>query len=115
MASAVKKYQVDIASNTSAIRVTAEPIASNTPEIFPVAHIIQVTPIFFDFSVVENNNSGTEFKATYPYAVMTRVILESHDGHKLDLELQSITNQPSWSTGTRAGLNAAVAAFNALL
>ncbi len=48
--SATKKYQVDIATNPSVIMITAEPVANNVTESFPIAEIVQVTPVFFDFS-----------------------------------------------------------------
>jgi len=200
MATATKKFQVDITTNPSTIIQTPEPVASNFPSTIPVASIIAVTPIYFDFTsylppvpaavitayaagpnvitiagehaiefvggqsivisgstsndgtytvisaanvggdteitvveaivaipvdgtlaytpttgTVENNDSGDSFRETYPYKRMTRIVMDLHDGLKLEWELQSITNQPTWSTGDMAGLTAALNAINALL
>lgn len=64
---------------------------------------------------VENNESGDSFRETYPYPRMTRIVMDLFDGQKLDWELQSISNQPTWSGGSLASLNTALAAINALL
>lgn len=115
MASAAKQFQVDITTNPSTIRQTAEPIASNAVNTIPVDKIVSVTPIFFDYTLVENNDSGTQFKETYPYPRMTKLVMELMDGSKLEWELQSITNQATWNLGTFAALQTAAAAINALL
>ena len=113
MSTGVKTYQVDI-SNPLVIAITAEPIASNVPELFVVSHIIQVTPVYYDYNVADP--AAESQQETYPYMTKTVVVLESSDGNKKQsLELQSITNQPAWSGGTLADLNAAVAAIKALI
>ena len=112
---AVKTYQVDITTNQKVISITAEPIASNVAEIIPVAHIRQMTPIFFDYSTVEANGSGDQFKETYPYPTMTRLIIETFDEGKFDIELQNVTNQSGWSTGLQSGLAQAIADISALI
>lgn len=118
---AVKTYQIDIASNPSVIIITAEPIANNISEIIPVAHIRQVTPVYFDYTATEDFASGpakdtsTQFAETYPYPTMTRMIIETFDEGKFDIECQSVTNQAAWSTGLKTGLAQAIADINALL
>jgi len=114
MATGVKTYEVDIASNPSVIKVTANPTATNVAEAFPVANISQVTPIFYDYTLAETATKDTQ-QATYPYPRKTVLVLETIDGKKLSLELQSITNQPTWNLGTQAALQTAAAAINALL
>lgn len=111
---ATKKFQVDITSNPGTIIVTAEPVASNVPETLVLANIEQVTPVFFNYTLVEANNTGTEFKETYPYPTMTRLVIEMISGKKMDWELQNITNQATWSTGLKTGLVAAANSINAL-
>lgn len=64
---------------------------------------------------VENNDSGLSLQETYPYPRMTRLIIEYNDGKKTDWELQSITNQPTWSLGTPTALAVAEAAISALI
>lgn len=115
MSKAVKTYQIDIASNPSVIKVTAEPIASNIAETFPIADIVQVTPVYYDFATAESNHQGDYFREGYPYPKMTKLIIESLGDKRLVIECQSITNQPTWSTGLKTGLVAAAAAINALL
>lgn len=115
MANASKKFQVDIATNPSVLIITAEPVASNAKSTIPLATVKSVTPIFYDYATAENNNSGTEFKATYPYPTMTRLIFEFEGGIKLDWELQNISNQVTWSDGTLTALKTAADAINALL
>jgi hypothetical protein len=64
---------------------------------------------------VENNDSGDSFRETYPYPTMTIIVLELVNSVKVELELQSITNQPTWSGGTLVDLQTAAAAIGALL
>jgi hypothetical protein len=114
MATGVKTYQVDITSNPDTIIVTAEPVASNVPESFPIAHILQVTPVFYDYQATTDPAKDSQ-QATYPYPTKTVLVIESHDDKKLSLELQSITNQPTWSGGTLADLQQAASDINTLL
>lgn len=111
----VKSYQVDITTNPNAIIVTPEPIASFVPEGIPVRNIVSVGSVFFDYSTVEANDSGDQFKETYPYPTMTKLVLELINDIKVEFELQSITNQATWSNGTIADLQQAVTDINALL
>lgn len=51
----------------------------------------------------------------YTRDVMTIVQVERVDGSRLNIELQDISNQGTWSTGTQAGLQQAIADINAWL
>jgi hypothetical protein len=51
----------------------------------------------------------------YPYPTMTILQIEMNDGSKMAIELQDVSNQVTWSTGTLAGLQAAITAINAFL
>ena len=113
MSTGVKTFEVDI-TNPKVISVTANPTLNNTPELFIVAHIEQVTGIFYDYNVPDP--AAESQQETYPYPTKTVLVMESSDGtKKLSIELQSVTNQPTWNLGTRAALNAAVAAIKALI
>ena len=51
----------------------------------------------------------------YPYPTMTVVEVVTQEGRKFNVELQDVTNKPTWSTGTKAGLDQCIADFNAWL
>lgn len=51
----------------------------------------------------------------YPYPVMTIVSVVTSNNVRFDFELQDVTNQAGWSTGTKAGLDQCIADFNAWL
>lgn len=200
MATGVKKYQIDITTNPSAILQTAEPVASNVTSPISVASIVSITPIYYNYrqpsapvtgaitgyttapetitfagtynsdqivagdtvtisgstnndgaytvisvanaggnttiTVVETidpsivdgnvtftphagspeaNEVGEQFGETYPYPTMTKLRFTLYNDNSHEIELQSITNQPTWSNGTFAALQTAAAAINALL
>lgn len=52
---------------------------------------------------------------TYPYLAMTVLQINMNDGSSVSIELQDVSNQSTWSTGTLAGLKAAEADINAFL
>lgn len=51
----------------------------------------------------------------YPYNTMTMLQIERNDGSKLEIELQDVSNQGTWNTGTLGALQTAVAAIQAWL
>jgi hypothetical protein len=63
----------------------------------------------------EANETGAQFGETYPYPTMTKLRFTLYDDTSHEIELQSVTNHPTWSTGTFAALQTAAAAINALL
>lgn len=71
--------------------------------------------VSFTTGHVEQNASGDNFRETYPYPRMTRLLIVSTGQKTLDLELQSITNQATWSLGTKESLRTAEIAINALI
>lgn len=114
MATGVKTYQVDIASNPSVIKITPNPTASNVQTVIPVASITSVTPIFYDYTVAEADTRESQ-QDTYPYPTKTMLVINLFDGSNVKLELQSVSNQAAWNLGTLAALQTAAAAINALL
>lgn len=46
--------------------------------------------------------------ALYEYPTLTKLRLTMVDGTTINIELQKVTNQATWNTGTEAGLNAAI-------
>lgn len=115
MATGVKTFTVDIATNPSTLIQTANPAASNAANTIQVNQIIAVTPIFYDYSVAGTSADAGDLKNTYPYPTMTKLLIDLRDGTHLVWELQSITNQPTWNTGTLAALKVAATAINTLL
>ena len=98
--------------------VSASVVGANTVVVLggaAVATAGAVGTVSFTTGSVEQNDTGTQFGETYPFRRMTKVIIESHDGKRLELELQNITNQATWSLGTREALNTAMTDINALL
>lgn len=80
-----------------------------------VAAPVDGTLSFVAPGTVENNQAGEGFRETYPYPRITVLAIELWDDSIVRLELQSITNQPTWSTGDLAGLSTASAAVAAQL
>jgi len=53
--------------------------------------------------------------STYQFATITKVRIDLVDGTGINIELQKITNQPTWSTGTNAGVEQAIQDLNDFL
>lgn len=90
------------------IEVTREPVASNAAEIIPYKFITNITPIF-------RQKSENYFSWMYRFDVMTVIAIQikfGKKGLKFEFELQEVTNQSGWSTGTLAGLNQAIQDIN---
>lgn len=51
----------------------------------------------------------------YPYETMTIVEVVTQEGRRFNVELQDVSNKPTWSTGTKAGLDQCITDFNAWL
>ena len=52
---------------------------------------------------------------TYRFPTMTVLTITMNDGKSMSIELQQVSNQATWKTGTLAGLQAAITAINAFL
>lgn len=106
-------------------------MATKTVSItFPTANVMKVTPnkgqtnpeLFnrvniIDVSGVYNTKpaTATQEEWAYPYASMTILSVNLKSGHHFKIELQDVSNQATWSTGTQAGLNQAIADIQAWL
>lgn len=102
--------QVDL--DTAALKVTREPIADNAPELFPKALITGVFPFKYNDS---SQYTDQPDQWRYRFDSITAIEIIMADGNNLELELQEITNQPTWSDGTLAGLQQAVTDINTWL
>lgn len=102
-----KKFTLTLGANT--MEITPQPIASFPTELINKKEIVAVYPVFNKKPV-----SVDEAKWwIYPYNNMTVIDIQLSNGNKLNIELQDITNQPTWNLGTLAALNAAVTAIKA--
>lgn len=104
----MKKYKLVLGA--TGIEITPEPIASFPTEIITKHEIVSVNPVYNAKPVVNDENEWI-----YPFDKMTIINVELSNQRRLELELQLCTNQPTWSGGTLADLNTAVAAINAWL
>lgn len=76
-----------------------------------------VITITGDTAVATKDSESTSFDGEwiYPYDTMTIIEILASGHRKFNIELQDVSNQPTWNTGTLAGLNAAISAINAWL
>lgn len=102
-------YTVISAVNTggNTVITVVEPIVS-----VPVDGTLAYTP---HTGTGAADGSQAQFQETYPYPRITVLALTFNDDSIMRLELQSITNQPTWSLGTPTALAVAEAAFSALI
>ena len=103
----VSTYQIVL--GTTSLEITPEDVALNASELIPKSQISGVFPMTFQ----ERQVGDTDW--TYPYDTITRITIYLKNGRKLEVELQSITNQSGWSGGTLADLQQAVADINVWL
>lgn len=106
--------QCQVVLGDDAIEITREPIASNAKELLPKIHIAKVSPIKINS---KSQMAAAERDACWKYRfdVMTQISIDMTDGSSLILELQEITNQPTWSGGTLLGQQTAIDDINTWL
>lgn len=90
------QYQVNLAA--SAMEVTREPVADNSPELFPKAQISGVYPVKINSKPAAPDDVAWK----YPYDNMVIVRIAMADGknsesHDLELDLNTVTNQVGWT------------------
>lgn len=102
------KFQLTLGAQ--AIEIQPEPIANFAKELIPNAKITGVVPEFWQKPLTAEPEQWM-----YRYPTMTILVIQLNDGHFERMELQDITNQATWSTGTLVALQTAVAAINAWL
>lgn len=100
----VSTYQIVL--GTTSLEITPEEVALNASELIPKSQISGVFPMTFQ----ERQVGDTDW--TYPYDTITRITIYLKNGRKLEVELQSITNQSGWSGGTLADLQQAINDIN---
>lgn len=101
---------VSITLGASSFEMTPDPVADNFPNLIPKTQIVNVHGVFTQKPVTATDNEWT-----YPYNTMTVLQVERSDGAKESIELQDVSNQATWSGGTKNDLNQAIADINAWL
>ena len=99
----------EVVLGASSIEITRNPTASNTAELIPKIGITGVYPLKINTKQVND----TTWK--YRFDTICQISIVTVEGNHLTLELQEITNQPTWSTGDLAGQQQAIADINAWL
>jgi len=99
-----------ITLGATCFEMTPDPVANNVANLIPKTHITNVTGVFAQKPVTATPNEWI-----YPHNTITSIQLEKSDGSKESIELQDVSNQATWSTGTLNGLNQAIADINAWL
>lgn len=103
--------QCQIILGTTAMTIEREPIASNVPEVIPYSQIVSVVPITF-----QQQPSGVDaVHWKYRFPTMTEICINLSNGEIIYVELQEVTNQPTWNLGTQAAQQTAVAAIQAVI
>lgn len=93
-----------IVLGSAAMEITPEPAASNASELIPMSKISGVYPVRFQ-GIPSPPESGYW---NYRFDTITVIRISIVDGKHLDIELQEVTNQPTWSGGTLADQQQAV-------
>lgn len=95
-----------IVLGSSSLEITANPLLSNSTELIPRRNISGVYAVKFQQRQVGNTDW------VYPRNTITRIVIHIFDGRKLTVELQDVSNQPTWNAGTLAAQKQAVADIN---
>lgn len=106
----MNRQNFQLTLGTTSLEFQPEPIANFAKELTPNGKITGVNPIFNQKPL-----TATPEEWKYPYPTQTIIQIQLNDGHFIPFELQDITNQATWSTGTLLGLQTAVTAINAWL
>lgn len=103
--------QCQIVLGDACMEITIEPVSQNTAELLPKIHISGVSPTPFRQKPAPPNDQYW----IYRFDTVTVVRIYMSDGRWFDIELQEITNQPTWNNGNLTSLNQAVSDINAWL
>ena len=101
-------FQVTLGA--TAMEVTPEPIANNSPHLIGNGRINSVS-----WQFAQKPLTATPEEWMYRYPTLTVLTINLNDGNFERIELQDITNQGTWSTGTMVGIDNAINAINAWL
>ena len=99
-----------ITLGVQALEITRDPIIDNQMELFNKDQINNVSGTFNQKPI-----TATLEEWGYAYNTMTNLQIKLTDGTYFSIELQKVSNQPTWSTGLLTGLQQAIADINAWL
>lgn len=108
------KLHITLNAGTGNLEMTQDPAGVNNIEIIPKAHIIGIFPM----RPIPKPAPPDDKYWIHNFDVMTFVnVCFRRDGieNRICMELQDVLNQPTWSTGTQAGINQCVADFAAFV
>lgn len=108
--------QCQIVLGTSCMEVTREPVASNSPELFPKSAISSVLPIKINAKSQMEAAGQQNWNYRFPQMVMVTVTMNNADQTQFDFkfDVQEVTNQAGW-TGNLAGQQQCVDDINTWL
>ena len=95
----------------TAIEITRDPVGSNVVELLPKGNIQAVFAVKPQTIPAPPN----DVYWIYKYPTITQIEILFFDDKRLNIELQDISNQPTWNTGTIGAMQTALAAINAWL
>lgn len=101
---------------TTNISIERNPVGSNVPEVIALSQIVGVTGIY-------NAKPGAPAPGAvdertwwnYRFNTMTVLQLDLADGRRTSIELQEVSNKPTWNLGTQAALQTAITDIQAAL
>jgi len=108
---AANTSEVDITGPTT-LKITRNPTASNTPEIYKYANIKGVVPVMINTRPAPGGPDYDNWKYRFDKMVVIDILFT--DGGHMPIDLQEITNQPTW-TANLAGQQQAIADIQAVL
>lgn len=101
---------VSIVLNTTTIDFVHDPASNNLVDSYPYSMIDNVHGIYNAKPL-----SALQSEWAYPFPAMTILYIKFRGSDKTpyQVELQRVSNQATWSTGTQVGLQTAIAAIQA--
>lgn len=84
---------------TDFMEITPDPVASNATEIIAKAHIARIIPSKY----IERQPGDDEWD--YPFNSITVITFHIVDGRKIELELQTVSNQSGWNDGSQSSMS----------
>lgn len=98
--------QCEVTLGTTTMTIQRVPTASNATEVYTYTQIVSVVPVTrmvkANVPVIDQEN----WKYRFPTTTIIEIGLT--DGRTIKLELQEVSNQPTWNLGTQAAQNQAI-------
>ena|ERR1700743_1201226 len=113
MAVVGNKLWLNLNAVTGNLELTQDPGGVINKELIPKADIAGIFPVKRNVKPAPPEDQYW----IYPYPAMTiiEILFRGERRPALRIELQSIVNQPTWSTGLQTGMNQAIADLGAFV